>query len=939
MQIDEADMVSVTELGRGLSRYLAQAAQDGRRFVILNSNVPSAALIGMEDMRRLAALDSERGMDAVAAATLAEGEGSMRPGMQDLTRVAGSTVVGWTVAAMAPVTVPIASHMFVGGSDAADLAETVSGFIAGATPGESPVEIVVATANPAVVLQHTPDPTLPLAAEVGLEDAARQRTFIEKLRAEIEARKAMLREAQVNSIADYRREQPGVEIADLVVVLADAELLLGTSQAVRDLISVLLDRGTELGIHVWIFTRTLAFTRTLGGLVNTASGLNTVATRIALPPMDHGMSRSLIGTSAAWGLSMPGEAYLANLQGPVRFLRARTDEGRWSRIDPHVTGLTAWGPRLAAPISFGDLPIPPPLGGDVGDDLVFEIGVSDPPREPYSISPQGAGAHIRILGKAGSGKSTTVQAILTAAARSYPPRLCSFYLVDYGSGKLAESAGLPNVGGYAEGIHDKDLADRFIGEFSRVLEMREREYAQRCFARRQTANRGDYFTDRAQTVSAGDPYGHMFLVFDDFARYIADNDEAKQSLIPLLENGGRYGLHVVATATSNASIPMKMHHYFGTTIHLAVEDVNESFLVGRTKMMVRDLPADQPGRFVDPSRELQARVAVPQLTPVDIADVADGQVSNYSTGIADYVAELNSRYPEPEVRAEPISAVPPVIDYEAFWEQHIQAGDVTIPAASDRRPVLDRRLPLAISTTDLQLITVPDHLSPHLLAVGATGSGRTSLLRALINSITRTFTAEEAQIVIFEPRCELVAEQEKLGEAGYLMAYADKNSLPDAIAKIKEAIAPRFPSLEQGEKLSAEAVRNRSWYTGPEVFVLIDNVLSFTGGGFSASSPFDPMLELMDRDDVGLHVYATGDANGFGGMRLTNKVYKALGEASAATVMLSGPAAEGTIWAGTGVKFAHRPPGRALLVTNDRLPRDIQVPWVESGLGVGCLRR
>lgn len=55
VQFDSDDLVSATELARNTSALVKQAA-GGRRFVIINKNEPMAALIGMDDLKRLDAL-------------------------------------------------------------------------------------------------------------------------------------------------------------------------------------------------------------------------------------------------------------------------------------------------------------------------------------------------------------------------------------------------------------------------------------------------------------------------------------------------------------------------------------------------------------------------------------------------------------------------------------------------------------------------------------------------------------------------------------------------------------------------------------------------------------------------------------------------------------------------------------------------------------------
>lgn len=85
MRIDTRDMVSVTELGRDLSRHVNDA-HDGRTVVVLKNNQPAAALVSPVEMERLQELD-EREEDlrllALAVVRLATDTGE-RIGLDDL---------------------------------------------------------------------------------------------------------------------------------------------------------------------------------------------------------------------------------------------------------------------------------------------------------------------------------------------------------------------------------------------------------------------------------------------------------------------------------------------------------------------------------------------------------------------------------------------------------------------------------------------------------------------------------------------------------------------------------------------------------------------------------------------------------------------------------------------------------------------------------------
>lgn len=54
MRIDTSDLISATDLTRNTAQLIRDAAE-GRRFVVMNNNVPKAALIGMADLELLAA--------------------------------------------------------------------------------------------------------------------------------------------------------------------------------------------------------------------------------------------------------------------------------------------------------------------------------------------------------------------------------------------------------------------------------------------------------------------------------------------------------------------------------------------------------------------------------------------------------------------------------------------------------------------------------------------------------------------------------------------------------------------------------------------------------------------------------------------------------------------------------------------------------------------
>lgn len=620
-----------------------------------------------------------------------------------------------------------------------------------------------------------------------------------------------------------------------------------------------------------------------------------------------------------------------------------------------VKALELWKPTLRAPITYADVDIEPATSSR----LEIRLGDSDAPRLhrrlPYAITPEGAKAHIRIVGRGHSGRTTAIEAIIAGAARAYTASFCSFYLVDFAGAKLGEMEDMPNVGGYARKT-DADKVARLVGEAFRLIDIREREFG----TRKAVTSLDQYFASREAEPVADDPYGHFFLVIDGFPSYIEENERAKETFHRLLNDGGRLGVHLIVSAESQAKIPLKMGDSFGTTIQLAVEDPNSvSGLGQRQKALLKTMPDGQPGRCVDLERGLAARLVMPIFDPIEPIGIQEGNPvydahADYSAGIQTFVTAMQQLHIDPAgepTRAPRVDPAPALIDYNTIWEVYDRYRQQLCERAIGHSPTgtefatwwatrgpRDKHLPIGVSTEDLRIVTLTDATSPHLLAVGEKGKGSTSLLRGLINSIVQQYTPEQAQIVVLESKYALLTEQEELGKRGYLMGYgSDTTSVGPVVAKVKAEIERRKPSMDQN--LTAAMIRDRSWYSGPEIFVIIDGIQSFVSTGYGAANPVDPIAELMEgRNDLGLHVYVTGPANGFATTRQMSRIHKALANALTPTLLFSGPVAEGTLWPGTGIKFAQRRAGQAALIDAETMvPEVIQTaharPWDESAQG------
>ena len=125
-----------------------------------------------------------------------------------------------------------------------------------------------------------------------------------------------------------------------------------------------------------------------------------------------------------------------------------------------------------------------------------------------------------------------------------------------------------------------------------------------------------------------------------------------------------------------------------------------------------------------------------------------------------------------------------------------------------------------------------------------------------------------------------------------------------------------------GPEVTAEQLRDRSWWQGPRLFVLVDDYELVAVPG---RSPLTPLLEyLAQARDIGLHLVVARGSGG-AGRGLFEPVLQRLRELGSPGLIMSGSKDEGQLL-GT-VKPGPQPPGRGVLVHRRSAPVQAQVAW------------
>jgi len=595
-----------------------------------------------------------------------------------------------------------------------------------------------------------------------------------------------------------------------------------------------------------------------------------------------------------------------------------------SRFD-EVRAPQLWQPALNIPMSLAD--VNPEIYRRIREmpGVNLLLGDTDDPfrhsRPPFVVSPKG---NIGIYGGYQSGKSMVVKAMVATSALIYQDEV-SWYLIDQ-SGGLESLENFPNVGGYAT-KRDEDLIDRLIGEFYNVLAYRESTMAEN-----RISQFSDYLANKKNAPDSRDPYGHMFLVIEDFEG-LRQDDEGKMKwdsvLNRLLTAGGRYGLHVVITAQDPNGLSYKMQAMFEERIMLYVDDISK---MGSMRLDVREraktIPSNQPGRGLNLKTGLKSLILVPQLEAISPRNAGHthqeaeyNYYTDYSSGIkafGKYLAERISPVPR-------ILDAPSVIPYHLLWETIQYTPGLVDP----QLPKKDRWLPLGIDTSTLFPVCVPKG-SPHLLIAGDRGSGKTTVLRTLITSVVNQYQPDEAKFIIFDSEFGLVDEMENLTSLGYMSPenYANsRNDIAGPLEVLEKVLKNRIPTREI---MNPRALQQRDWFSGPEIFVLIDRFNGFGSVGGSSSDLEAKLVPYLTQfADLGVHLYVTSSAAGINSSLMMNKLFKVFNEQSTPLLLLSGPATEGSI-SPLKAKFKNRRPGLGqLLLPSDMTSLTVQTAYVD----------
>jgi DNA segregation ATPase FtsK/SpoIIIE-like protein len=476
---------------------------------------------------------------------------------------------------------------------------------------------------------HIGDVILP--DEEGYED--RVQFLLRELDRQVEIRKAAFSSASQNDLYSYNAASSPTSRFPAVLLVIDnfvefKETFVTKSEDHAGLLETFITlarQGNKYGIHILITVHHL----------NVLSGAlySLFPERMALRLSEPGDYREIVG-SVSQLRDKPGRGYTRPDRQPLEFQVARP-VGIAAKIEEAGVGNEEKALRdIAKRMSdfWGDAPTPsaiPPLPTTLSlkeliaepwgipKDETFIDALYVKAREQWNhstgagtkadwlqvplgrktgnelfrlrFSAEHDGVHGMVAGGTGSGKSELLTTLIASLALHYDPSILNFVLVDYkGGGAFKPFEKLPHCVDSITNLQTGG-AQRMFTAIDAELKRRQKLNAD--------TNTKDIVEYRQQGLhsNGGLPYPHLFIIIDEYAEMIRDNEEFRNKLDQITRVGRASGVSLILASQKPTGVTDQMRANIRFRICLRVENPDDSREVIR-RPDAADLPAGRPGR-------------------------------------------------------------------------------------------------------------------------------------------------------------------------------------------------------------------------------------------------------------------------------------------------------------------------------------------------------
>lgn len=534
--------------------------------------------------------------------------------------------------------------------------------------------------------------------------------------------------------------------------------------------------------------------------------------------------------------------------------------------------------RRVRPVWLPPLPERLPLGSVLGSEtpkatMQFPVGLEDDPAQqqqrPWILNLTKAGGHAVVIGAPSSGRSTTLRTVAVSLCLTHTPREVAIYGMDLTGGRLQRLEHFPHVGGVAT-RSSRDRLRRLLEEIGAMIALRERVFKERgidslAHLRRMHADGALPELSSADVVLLVDGFGSLRQDFEDLEELFTD----------IMLRAASFGIHLVLGLTRWNELRMAHQALFGTKIELRLNEPGDSIIDRKLSSTLGQIP----GRVLLDSK-LLAQVALPVLE-----DAEDGELGQRIEELAIRSSEAWSG-----PKAAPIRLLPLALPRTELPDQFEEPDIVPFGLRQDT---------MELAFWDFQ------GEDQHLIVLGDSKCGKSSLLRLLATGLMERFTSDELVFGVIDIRGHV---PEGIPEA-YMGGHAkDANQALALASEIARELARR-PGLDAAARAKA-----------PRVVLMVDDYDIVAAAG---TNPLEPILPyLPSARDLDFHLIITRPVAG-ATRALYERALQVTRDTGGSMLLMSGERSEGQV--APRVYPERFPPGRGRYLRRGDRPHVVQV--------------